>query len=181
MTTSTKCRANDPANCNDPQCPEKRAQMADFFNGAVPAAPTSKKAKVKAPAAPRTSHEELSEMMDLGRVIQVAPNGAFPALNGLGLSKAPEEVQYVDLDADGGAPDPVAPAGWEYLKGFTGQYGYSGSVMHSSEYMGGRIADHILDNPGFYAVVEIDVWPEDESTDAEPVGWGVLHYVGEGA
>lgn len=39
-----KCRANDPATCNDPKCPEKRAAMADFFDTA-PAA-TAKKVAI---------------------------------------------------------------------------------------------------------------------------------------
>lgn len=68
--------------------------------------------------------------------------------------------------------------GWPYrdhptreaLVGYTGQHGYSGPVMHSSEYVGGRLADDILAEPGNYVLVV--VYGDDEYT--EPCGWAVL-------
>lgn len=137
------------------------------------------------PAEKERRRESAKELMEFGRVIQVGKEGVpFPALNGLGLSTAPEEIQYVDLDGDGGAPDPVAPKGWEYLRGFTNQQGYRGPIMHDSEFIGGGLADHILENPGFYSTVLIEGMqdpedPEYADGDTVPVGWGVLRYVGE--
>lgn len=46
---------------------------------------------------------------------------------------------------------------WSLLNGFSGQYGYSGPMMHSSEFIGGGLARHILSNPGYYvALVNYD-------------------------
>lgn len=63
---------------------------------------------------------------------------------------------------------------WEALTGYTGQWSYSGAVMHSSEYLGGRIAADILETPGVYVVVVVSVLPEDDDPDPEPAGWAVL-------
>lgn len=57
MTALTKCRANDPAICNDPNCPEKRAAMAGFFGGFTLAAlkeRSASRAREKEAAATRT-------------------------------------------------------------------------------------------------------------------------------
>lgn len=67
-------------------------------------------------------------------------------------------------------------AGWEPLIGYTGQYGYNGAVMHSSEYLGGRLADDILSTPGVYALVVVEVLTED-GLDDEPAGWAVVRRI----
>jgi hypothetical protein len=42
---------------------------------------------------------------------------------------------------------------WELLDGYSGQYGYSGPVMHPSEFIGGGMARDILATPGTYVAV----------------------------
>lgn len=60
---------------------------------------------------------------------------------------------------------------WEVLSGYTQQYGYHGPVMHPSEQLGGRLARDILDNPAYYAIVEV----YDMGTSGEDViGWVVV-------
>lgn len=60
---------------------------------------------------------------------------------------------------------------WEVFSiGYTGQQSYNGGVMHSSEYMGGRLLDDILDTPGTYVVVAVEV----EDDPDHPAGWTVL-------
>lgn len=61
--------------------------------------------------------------------------------------------------------------GWTLLSGWTGQHGYRGPVMHPSEYLGGRLADHVLATPGDYAVVALD----DSDDDPGAGGWVVAH------
>ena len=73
-----------------------------------------------------------------------------------------------DVTVDG--PD------WRPLRGYTGQYGYSGAVMHPSEYLGGRLAADILAEPGVYVVVAVEVMPDDDDDSPEPAGWAVLRY-----
>lgn len=60
---------------------------------------------------------------------------------------------------------------WEtFSVGYTGQWSYNGAVMHASEYLGGRLADDILTNPGVYVVVSV----EDPDDHDSPAGWTVL-------
>ena len=69
--------------------------------------------------------------------------------------------------------------GWSALNGFSGQYGYRGPVMHSSEYIGGRMAETILESDGLYVPVVAYADCEDgctEDCDADHViGWVLAH------
>jgi hypothetical protein len=67
---------------------------------------------------------------------------------------------------------------WEALTGFTGQYAYHGAILHPSEYLGGGLARHIIDNPGIYMVTEVR--DEDlQYPDGDPIGWCVLRLIEE--
>ena len=68
--------------------------------------------------------------------------------------------------------------GWEALKGFSGQHAYNGAVLHPSEYMGGGLARHMLENPGVYAITEVR---EEDGTlpDSALIGWVVLRKIEE--
>lgn len=64
---------------------------------------------------------------------------------------------------------------WSALTGYTGQHGYNGAVLHSSEYLGGGLARDILEDVGgIYAVTVA----EDMDDQDNPAGWCVLKYVG---
>lgn len=64
---------------------------------------------------------------------------------------------------------------WEvFSTGYTGQHGYNGGVMHASEYMGGRLLDDIMERPGIYVIVAVEVEPDEEDEYPEPAGWTVL-------
>lgn len=69
-------------------------------------------------------------------------------------------------------------AGWTALTGMTGQYAYNGAVMHSSEYIGKRIADYLLelaqDEPLTFVVVVVECLPDNDDDDPEPAGWAIL-------
>jgi hypothetical protein len=84
---------------------------------------------------------------------------------------------YRTADTDPDLHRQARAAGWELVTGYTGQYGYAGPVFHSSEYIGGGLADLIAaaddeDVPSrvWWAVGVVS------SPDAdEPAGW-VLAY-----
>jgi hypothetical protein len=70
----------------------------------------------------------------------------------------------------------VKRQGWSLFTGYTGQFGYSGPIMHSSEFIGGRLGTDILAEPGVYVSVVISC---DESDGSEGVaGWGVAEKEG---
>jgi hypothetical protein len=63
---------------------------------------------------------------------------------------------------------------WSLLRGFSGQHGYAGPVMHASEFIGGGLETHILTNPGIYVALSVDDYSDAED-DSEPIGWVVAH------
>lgn len=87
---------------------------------------------------------------------------------------------------DGGMSFPVVSDGdsysdvrWELVDGYSGQSGYRGPIMHSSEYIGGDMADHILSTPGWYVALINDGSCTDECDDPDGCetdhaeGWAV--------
>jgi len=60
---------------------------------------------------------------------------------------------------------------WSLMSGYTGQYGYNGPVMHTSEFIGGTMADDILSEPGYYVALVV----EDMDDPDNPAGWVVAH------
>lgn len=108
---------------------------------------------------------DLSEMMEFDHVVTVASDGSVVDASTI---YAPE------VSASDEEPFVMGGDGWEVLRGFTGQYGYRGHVLHPSEYIGGALERHILENPGHYVAVEV----RDEDggfPDGDPIGWAVAY------
>jgi hypothetical protein len=105
-----------------------------------------------------TTVDNLNDVMEFEHVIQVHPDGTIT------------DAQSVD------APDlydgelhyrPDRPP-WTLMKGYSGQHGYAGPLMHQSEYIGGGLARDILAQPGYYVAVI-----NRNSDDEEPTEWAV--------
>lgn len=128
---------------------------------------------------------KLNDRMEFDHVIRVHADGSITEADGV---YAPEV--NIDLDSDGqivGSAeqdmiDSVSRAGWELMTGYTGQYSYSGPIMHPSEYIGGDLAKDIMAAPGFYVAVEVrgllgmaeeDMTDDDHATEDAPIGWVV--------
>lgn len=63
---------------------------------------------------------------------------------------------------------------WELMNGYSGQYCYSGPIMHPSEFIGGKMEEDIRENPGIYvAVVSFCDSDECEEGCDEVDGWAV--------
>jgi hypothetical protein len=107
------------------------------------------------------TRDTLDSLVEFDCVFQVLPDGSVferPALYG------PEVY------------DSTVTAGWTLVDGYSGQYGYSGPIMHASEYLGGRMAQDTLDTPGVYCLVV--AYGVDESEDGpEPDGWCLARLV----
>lgn len=124
---------------------------------------------------------DLNEMMQFDYVIRVDENGNATVTN----VYAPEVYADATWDEHGDAHmssqdnqdmiNYLKAQGWEVLTGWTGQYGYNGPIMHSSERIGGKLADHIRENPGLYVRLAVDICPEGEDSESEYVGWIVAH------
>ena len=99
---------------------------------------------------------DLDEIMAPGTVVEVSPDGA---VHQRGDMRQPYMEYYGNDSWD-------LSAGWELLKGHSGQEGYEGPAFHSAEYIGGGLEEHILSHPGFYCVLYHLADLEDE-TDEE--------------
>lgn len=84
---------------------------------------------------------------------------------------------YPDVHGPESVWDEECPDGWAFFSsGYTGQYGYRGPVMHSSEQLSGRLLTDILATPGVYVVIPVEWSPTEDTEDGEDTaeGWIVL-------
>jgi hypothetical protein len=114
----------------------------------------------------------LNDLMEFYHV--VTSDGEGNVTDGPSSLYAPQP--YVDLNSEGQmislSPADIHDLGeWTLLDGFSGQHGYSGPIMHESEFVGGGLERHIRENAGYYAVVEITGIGGDD--DDNCVGWAV--------
>jgi hypothetical protein len=82
-------------------------------------------------------------------------------------------------ESDGDCGDHVLPDGWKWAtRGMSAQWGYSGPVMHASEYIGDAIAGELHrwteDGPQLYAIIEVGYQNEDGEFDETPAGWAIV-------
>jgi hypothetical protein len=111
--------------------------------------------------------DTLSDVMEFDHVVEVHPDGT--------VTDGPADMYAPSLH-DGELDD----ARWSMLNGYSGQYGYSGPVMHPSEFIGGGLAADILSTPGFYVSVVAYCDPvDDEGDEGDDVdGWAVCRFEG---
>lgn len=83
---------------------------------------------------------------------------------------APDSFDMGTDDAD--VIGQARSAGWELVTGYSNQHGYSGPVMHTSEYIGASMVRAILATPAVYAVASVD-----DADDGYPVGWVLMRKV----
>jgi hypothetical protein len=104
------------------------------------------------------SMSSLNDVMEIDHVIQVHEDGT--------ITDAPQNVWAPSL-----YDDELDDDRWSLMKGYSGQYSYSGPIMHPSEFIGGRMEDDIREAPGYYvALVNVDL--DDEEAEA---GWAVAY------
>lgn len=112
------------------------------------------------------TRQDLNDTMEFDHVVEVRADGSIVDRDDI---YAPE-----CFDDGSGGIDFAGAQGWTALDGYSGQDRYSGPIMHASEYVGGRLADDILSEPGVYVVVVITDLDDLE----EPSGWAVLRLDG---
>lgn len=109
---------------------------------------------------------DLNTRLEFDCVVEVHKDGTMTDRHDL---YAPESYD----DGTGGI-DFAGSTVWKPLDGYSGQYGYSGPIMHPSEYIGGVLEDDIATTPGVYVVVVVT---DLDDVDGEPSGWAVLRHV----
>ena len=64
---------------------------------------------------------------------------------------------------------------WACFTGFTGQYGYNGAVMHSSELVGTGIAQHIADYAAECDDCLFSLVVVNDLEDDDVIGWAIAY------
>lgn len=85
-----------------------------------------------------------------------------------------EEAQILDAH-ERDMIEYVKSQGWTLETGWTGQYSYSGAIMHASEFIGGSLEDHIRRTPGLWVALAVELHSEDPDAESEAVGWVLAH------
>lgn len=107
---------------------------------------------------------DLNHKMEFDHVIEVCEDGSVIDRHDL---YAPSLLDG-ELDSDR----------WEFFTtGYTGQHGYSGPIMHNSEFIGGRLEVDILATPGVYVSL-VSYYSEDADGVSDPdetyvEGWAI--------
>lgn len=106
----------------------------------------------------------LNEIMAFDHVVLVRPDGTVDEKP----QNAPWAPDYADDYIDGHPRWTVMTHGWSR------QCGYSGPVMHNSEYIGGALERFILETPGWWVAVPAQWWNADEQ-EYDIEGWVLFH------
>lgn len=102
----------------------------------------------------------LNDLMEFDHVIQVHHDGT--------VTDGPAGIYAPNLYND----ELDSPA-WTMLTGYSGQYRYPGPIMNNAEFIGGRMAEHILDTPGVYVAIVANWEPDDGTGETIMDGWAV--------
>jgi hypothetical protein len=112
---------------------------------------------------------KLNDIMEFDHVIRVHEDGTVSEPEGF---YAPN---LLDSELD--------DTSWTlFTKGYSGQYNYTGPIMHDSEFIGGDLAADILSNPGVYVAVvanhtcEEHDGPVECDCDTLQEGWAVARF-----
>lgn len=119
--------------------------------------------------------DDLNAWTEFGSPFRVHADGTVSHAYG---ESAPESLYHVETTDDTpGADVDGLYDGWKLLHGYTGQYSYRGAVMHASEYLGGKLAEDVLAQPGLYVLCAVEV-TDDETGEQhdEPAGWAVAYF-----
>ena len=117
--------------------------------------------------------DTLSEEIEFDHIVYSHGDGTISDVNPYVAGWGPE--LYICEQEDGTWTMEDVEAPWTLLTGFSDQHGYDGPMMHASEYIGGGLARHILETPGFYTAGVVDPLPLDEDSNDAPDSWVVAY------
>lgn len=117
--------------------------------------------------------DTLNEEMEFDHIIYSHGDGTISDVNPYVSLWGPDV--YVCEQEDGTWTEEDVEGPWSLLTGFSSQHAYFGPHMHASEYIGGGLARHILETPGFYMAAVVIPLTLDEDGDDTPVAWAVVY------
>lgn len=135
---------------------------------------------------------DLNSLMTIDHVVYVRADGTVTD-EGITGVYAPEVICDYDgpfADAqitsahDAEMVESIERQGWSVLKGWSRQYltRADDPIMHTSEFIGGRIEEHIRETPGYWVACSVALHPgeddpeyEDGNGESETAGWILCH------
>ena len=118
--------------------------------------------------------------LDTGETVIADTNGVYAPIVHLFVDKNGNGVYEEEIDDRPWNDSPY----WEAINGYSGQQGYSGPTMHTSEYLGGNMARDVLADIGAtYIMSVVECFPNWNATEEEeeemeirdnPAGWMLL-------
>jgi len=118
----------------------------------------------------------LNAFMEFGHVIRVVDGVASD-------TDIPSVIHTWAPSVYDGELDQLPGHRWSLLKGWSNQDRYSGPIMHDSEFIGGSLAQHILDTPGYWVALVSDYFcgedcDQDDHEDCEMIteGWALAFH-----
>lgn len=125
----------------------------------------------------------LNDIMGIDHVIRVKGGEITESDSGVWPHDVYAPEVRIGTDADGQIlavherimREDLQRLGWDVENGWSAQWLYHGPIMHSSEYIGGALADYIRETDGYWVAVAAEVYPYDGEEDPEPAGWLLLH------
>lgn len=115
------------------------------------------------------TRDNLNSVMEFDHVIRVQGDGT--------VTDAEPDVWAPNL-YDG---ELESSSKWALMKGWSGQDRYFGPIMHDSEYIGGRMADAILETPGLYVAIVCYYLGDAEADEIDSEGWAVAYITDDGS
>lgn len=114
------------------------------------------------------------QRLEFDAVFRVADGGVVELPGEHAPSVYHDEDSDVTIDGDG----------WECITGMSGQWSYHGAVMHRSEFVGAAMAEEIArraddDRGVMFAIVTVEVLPDDDDEEPEAAGWAVAYRIGK--
>lgn len=111
-----------------------------------------------------THPSEVNEILEFDHVVRVDADGEMQDTL---LTTTPIYAPEVYIDGDI-TPVVESQQDWALVRGKSNQQGYSGPIMHPSEFISDTWGKEILSEPGYYCVTEVR---DLSSNGEEPVGW----------
>lgn len=126
---------------------------------------------------PQDSEWTLDRLMEVDHVIRVDADGlVWDNVSGVWAPEARMVTDEGQFTREGIEEycELIKSQGWEPEVGYPVDALWGGDpVMHSSQFIGGNLAEHIVSTPGLWTVIEVRT--DDDGDSSDSAGWVLLY------
>lgn len=138
---------------------------------------------------------DLNGLMTIDHVVHVHSDGRVTDNDTQGIYAPEVHCDYtgpfaeaqISREHTAAMVESVTAQGWTLATGWSSQYLTRGDdpIMHESEFIGGPLADHIRETPGYWVALTVELHPgeddpeyNDGNGESDAAGWVVAHKEG---